>query len=296
MAYILPNSLSVAPQTPDTQTSLTFTVQGTYDYIDYLSALGFNTVIYVLYKPSNQSTWKSLTSWNCNGCYDTIAGGFSANLTMAIASNPVPDGVGTYDFMAIDQGDYIGKSAPYPSTRTATLYGVYIKPYHPAGQPSVTVTSMQGATITVNGNKSTNGTNTQYGDSGTPYNIKVTAYGYSVYTKSGVFGTGDTPIYAQLDPCDVTTDSACFGYAGAGGSGTTTPCSTTNQCLNGESCTNGVCTVGSTTCSSTDYICQLTPYWTYIAAGAVVLLLMMSSPGSSGGGGSRQPIIIERGS
>ena len=280
MAYILPNSLTVTPQTPDTQTTLTFNWQGSLDLadqLDVLNILGFNTVVYILYRPSNSASWSGvLGTYDCNGCYNNLDTG-TVGQPMTLTTDPIT-AAGSYDFMAIDQGDYVGKTAPYSTSRTATVVNVNVTQYAPVGEPAIYITSnVADATITCGGTAGSStyyGSATVYGNLGDTYTVTIESTGYTVYTTTGTFQTGTHNINATLSACS-TSQVGCYGYK----SGTT----------------GGGSTGSTTTCSSTDYTCQIeqiaTTYWPYLLAGGIVVLLALTSPPS--GGHSAAPVIVE---
>lgn len=278
MAYIVPNSLSITPSSPDTKTPITFSFQGAMDDIDLLSVLGFNTTIYVLYRASSQLEWKLLTSWKCNGCYGALTANPNGTWNtqgLSISVDPITS-AGTYDFLVIDYGDYIGKVAPYDTTRSAEYSGFSVVQYHDPNQPSISITSdVANASVLQDGIVKGYGSATLYGNLGQSTTITVEATGYTTFTQQVTFSTGNTNVDAVMTACDTSTPG-CYGYVAPGG------------------VTSG--TTSNATCGATDYICILTPYAPYIIAGGLVLLYLITTPPKQSGGGNRPQVIIERSS
>lgn len=122
MAYVKQGSLQVSPSAPTVNDVLTFSFLTELDWGDTVAVLGFNTTFYILYKKSSSTIWNEFGSWKCNGCFPWGSRQFQTT----VVTKSLPSG--TYDFLAIDNGDFKGKLPPYDETRTATRKRLLIKP------------------------------------------------------------------------------------------------------------------------------------------------------------------------
>lgn len=256
MAYIQPGSLQIAPPAPDTQSALTFTFTAVEDDMDLLFNLtGFDTTFYVLGKLTASSSWTEYGSWTCNGCFGIAENILrSTSLVFQISIDAVP--AGTYDFMVIDKGDYLGKPLPYNISRTATKTNIHVtsNAVISQNQPTLTVSSnVPGAQINVNGMTGW-GTVTYPGTVNEPISITILASNYMAYTHTMTMQTGAHEFDAVLTPCSVNTPG-CTGYVAPPAP-------------------------APTVCASTDLTClynQYQQYIPYILVGGAAILLVVSS-------------------
>ena len=281
MAYIVPGSLVVTPQSPTDRDGLTFTFQAKMEYFDTLLGWAFNTSFHVQYQLTTAGAlqWTDLTTVASGVVWEDSVYLSIVNPAMVTITVPNPGIVpGKYNFIVVDDGDY-KKLPPYTASRIAEAQNVNITHYTAPIQSPVTITinpTPSNAAVTIDGLS----TLTTTVPVGTTVHVVAELYGYTVYdthiTASTSYVGSTMYDYPVLSPCGVS-DPNCFGY---------TPVTTTT----GDTTT--------TTCGSSDYVCQLTPYAPYIIAGAIVLLFMMNQPRPSGGGYRPQPsspaVIVER--
>jgi hypothetical protein len=207
MAFITPGTLQVSPAAPTEGDILTFKFHAELDWQDTLPLFGFSTTFFILARKQGEVTWKEAGSWRCNNCFNT----FGSEDRHALVTIPVDNmPIGTYEFLAIDYGIYMGKLPPYDSTKTATTR-VTIKEYVDLTIPHMTIRVTQpDATISVDGVKRGTGSASINGIENQEVNIEVKLLGYLIYRTTQKFAAGTVAVpQITLVPCSAGTPN-CY--------------------------------------------------------------------------------------